>query len=94
MSEIKPCPFCGSTSISIQEGSTFRWMLACCNDCDAKSGEIRVDTLNNRRADAPQCKVVELPAAPAHLEHSEVKAWYACLDEIERRLSDGKKAQG
>ena len=52
MSEIKPCPFCGSTSISIQEGSTFRWMLACCNDCDAKSGEIRVDTLNNRRADA------------------------------------------
>ena len=34
---------------------------------------------------APPCKVVELPAAPAHLEHNEVKAWYACLDEIERR---------
>ena len=45
-------------------------------------------------AAAPQCKVVEFPAAPPHLEHNEVKAWYACLNEIERRLSDGKKAQG
>lgn len=36
-------------------------------------------------AAAPPCKEVELPAAPAHLEHNEVKAWYACLDDIERR---------
>lgn len=37
-------------------------------------------------AAAPPVKMCELPAAPSHLEHSEVKAWYACLDEIERRL--------
>lgn len=36
-------------------------------------------------AAAPPCKVVELPAAPVHLGHNEVKIWYACLDEIERR---------
>ena len=44
-----------------------------------------VDAWGFMLAAAPPCKVVELPAAPAHLEHNEVKAWYACLDDIERR---------
>ena len=41
--------------------------------------------INDMLAAAPPCKVVELPAAPVHLGHNEVKIWYACLDEIERR---------
>ena len=38
----KPCPFCGSTRIETKEGSTFRWRLAYCVDCEATSGEVRV----------------------------------------------------
>lgn len=40
-----PCPFCGSTSISTYDGSTFRWMYAGCDDCGAQAGEVRIDTL-------------------------------------------------
>lgn len=39
-----PCPFCGSTSVSVKEGSTFRWRIAYCNECDAQAGEIRAQT--------------------------------------------------
>ena len=46
---------------------------------------LSIQTWEAMLAAAPPCKVVELPAAPAHLEHNEVKAWYACLDDIERR---------
>ena len=42
--EIKPCPFCGDTDIDFREGSTFRWMLAECNNCGATCGEIRLQT--------------------------------------------------
>ena len=41
----KPCPFCGEKSITIREGSTFRWMLAECNGCGATCGEVRVQTI-------------------------------------------------
>lgn len=43
--EAKPCPFCGGESITIQEGSTFRWMMVECNECGAASGEVRVQTI-------------------------------------------------
>ena len=39
-----PCPFCGKKSITIREGSTFRWMLAECLACGATCGEVRVQT--------------------------------------------------
>lgn len=37
----KPCPFCGSTNISVVEGSTFRWVKAECDDCGATCGDVR-----------------------------------------------------
>jgi hypothetical protein len=40
-----PCPFCGSTSIDVMNGSTFRWRFACCMDCGAQAGEVRAQTL-------------------------------------------------
>jgi Lar family restriction alleviation protein len=40
-----PCPFCGSTAVATQEGSTFRWRFAYCMECGAQAGEIRVQTL-------------------------------------------------
>jgi len=40
-----PCPFCGSTDIDVAEGSSFRWMIACCIICGAQCGEVRVQTL-------------------------------------------------
>jgi hypothetical protein len=38
----KPCPFCGSELLSIEEGSTFRWRKPVCSMCDASSGEVRI----------------------------------------------------
>ena len=48
MSELpdaKACPFCGEKSIAIHEGSTFRWVVAECNGCGARCGEVRVQTM-------------------------------------------------
>ncbi len=41
----KPCPFCGSSEIIVQEGSTFRWMAAACFQCEAVGPEVHVQTL-------------------------------------------------
>jgi Lar family restriction alleviation protein len=42
---VRPCPFCGGTSVTVQHGSTFRWVFAGCGDCGAQCGEVRVQTL-------------------------------------------------
>ena len=49
---VMPCPFCGSTSISTYDGSTFRWIYAGCDDCGAQAGEVRIDTLAEDRVAA------------------------------------------
>ena len=38
MSEtIKPCPFCGGvTDVEIIEGSTYRWRVIRCKNCDVR----------------------------------------------------------
>ena len=43
--ELLPCPFCGSSDIAFQEGSTFRWIEAMCQNCGATCGETRATTL-------------------------------------------------
>lgn len=40
-----PCPFCGGTHISVCEGSGFRWLVAGCDECGAKAGEVRCQTM-------------------------------------------------
>lgn len=40
----KPCPFCGGSSVSCHEGSTFRWIVACCDECGAQAREVRKQT--------------------------------------------------
>lgn len=45
--DVKPCPFCGISDVGVEEGSTFRWVVACCNGCGAKAGEVRVQTLGD-----------------------------------------------
>ena len=44
MSNIKPCPFCGSTNVQIIDGSTFRWRLAQCQSCGSQAGDVRIQT--------------------------------------------------
>ena len=41
----RPCPFCGGKDIYVVEGSTFRWRVAECSDCGARSGETRAQTI-------------------------------------------------
>jgi Lar family restriction alleviation protein len=45
-----PCPFCGGTQIETKEGSTFRWRLAFCANCEAACGEVRVVAQNSEQA--------------------------------------------
>jgi Lar family restriction alleviation protein len=52
VSQALPCPFCGSTDIVFEEGSTFRWKLAVCDSCGVKGPEVRVDTLSQDRTAA------------------------------------------
>lgn len=52
MTDTLPCPFCGSSEIVTEEGSSFRWMLAVCTSCGVKGPEVRVDTLSKDRATA------------------------------------------
>jgi len=47
-----PCPFCGGQSVSVKEGSTFRWLYATCNECGAQAGEVRINTLSGNRGQA------------------------------------------
>lgn len=39
------CPFCGHTDVQVVEGSTFRWRVAACENCGARAGEVRIQTL-------------------------------------------------
>ena len=39
-----PCPFCGHVGVNVHEASTFRWLVAECNNCGAQCGEVRRDT--------------------------------------------------
>lgn len=42
MSEIKPCPFCGSyEGLTFTDGETYRWGVAYCSCCGASAGETR-----------------------------------------------------
>ena len=59
-----PCPFCGSTQIGFADGSTFRWLVAVCENCGAQAEEVRIDTLMPCRA-----------AAEANAKVDALKAW-------------------
>jgi Lar family restriction alleviation protein len=39
--DVLPCPFCGSKTITIRDGSNFKWIVAECDDCGASCGEVR-----------------------------------------------------
>lgn len=46
MTAPKPCPFCGnSVHVTTEEGSTFRWRRAKCDECGAIGPEVRRQTL-------------------------------------------------
>ena len=40
----KHCPFCGGTRVSIEEGLTFRWRHAKCDECGARACGVRIQT--------------------------------------------------
>lgn len=48
LTEVPPCPFCGGVKVSVREGSTFRWIVASCDECGASAGEVRRDTEHHR----------------------------------------------
>ena len=52
-----PCPFCGESSVTVHEASTFRWVVAECDHCGAQGPEARRDTTKawpNEAEDTPK----------------------------------------
>ena len=39
--ELRECPFCGGTEVTVEEGSTYRWAVTTCADCGATASEVR-----------------------------------------------------
>jgi Lar family restriction alleviation protein len=54
-----PCPFCGESNVTVEEGSTFRWRVPMCTECGASAGEVRVQTLGNGTNDEWEAKARE-----------------------------------
>lgn len=42
--ELAPCPFCGSQSVRVVMGESFRWRVAVCDCCNARGPDVRVQT--------------------------------------------------
>ena len=42
--ETLPCPFCGGTDVTVEEGDTFRWLVAICQGCGAQAPDVRKQT--------------------------------------------------
>jgi Lar family restriction alleviation protein len=42
--DVLPCPFCGSTDVTVEQGDTFRWRVAVCV-CGVRGPDVRVQTM-------------------------------------------------
>lgn len=56
---IKPCPWCGGTSVSVVE-KEFRYRMAVCDECDAHAPDVRHDTLAQAQAQVIEAEVVDV----------------------------------
>ena len=54
-----PCPFCGCPTITVVEGSTFRWARGQYDNCEAACGDVRINTLQPRNEEEIRAAVVE-----------------------------------
>ena len=54
-----PCPFCGCPTITVVEGSTFRWARGECANCGAACGEVRINTTESSNEEEIRAAVVE-----------------------------------
>lgn len=57
----KPCPFCGSTQEpTVMIGTTHRWIIAVCPDCEARGPEVRRELM--KQSPTAQDKSIALGA--------------------------------
>jgi Lar family restriction alleviation protein len=63
----KPCPFCGGTSIQVQQGSTYRRLVALCADCGAQGPEARQTSFEDTPDCAPALRDWNTRVNPEHL---------------------------
>lgn len=54
-----PCPFCGCKTVSVTDGTTFRWARGECDNCGASCGEVRVNTMQTRNEEEIRAAVIE-----------------------------------
>ena len=86
-----PCPFCGEASVTVREGSTFRWLVAECNNCGAQCGEVRKQTLGDGTPDEWQ-KAGEAAAIIAWNSRADAKHIEQQRDELLAALERYQKS--
>ena len=69
----KHCPFCGGTRVSIEEGLTFRWRHARCDECGARACGVRIQTTGEFLHNCDAEYAAEVAAMKRWDERSETK---------------------
>lgn len=59
MTPPKPCPFCGKTGVAVRQGETFRWRYIECNNCGARCGDVRVQTMGDGTRESWEAEAYE-----------------------------------
>jgi len=59
MTDVLPCPFCGSNDVTVVEGDTFRWRLVNCHCCGAAGPDVRIQTAGSGTPEEWEKRAVE-----------------------------------
>lgn len=92
VTDVLPCPFCGSTEgFYVEEGSTFRWRVISCRSC-GEGTEVR----HKNNSDEPDSYIADWNAAapyPAMLR-KEIDTLRVQLAEAQRDVEQLREAAG
>ena len=84
--ELKPCPFCGGTSGTDEQGETYRWRLWRCSDCGACGPEERCNITGSGQGGVKEARQIAAAAwnRRAHIASGEPVAYMWQHDETGR----------
>jgi Lar family restriction alleviation protein len=57
-----PCPFCGSTNGTYEQGETYRWILWTCAECGAKGPAVRCNITGSGTGGMKEARMLAVEA--------------------------------